>query len=411
MTAFIGPVGQPLANPTPVWSWSVGAWQDGKPSHELVSISNRSLSIKLNDISTASFAVNGRHRDAGHLVGQELIADLWISRSGTNLARYRLTGLSDAIDETSNVVTCTASSYEQLLDRRLLLIEAPGSQWYHDNMGGRNYVDTQLGTVIANLIQYAQGQLGDQPRINGNLGITGTDAFPPTTFISEPLMLSGGSSVWSGIKSIINRSDGPDFWIDEKLVAHLTSPHAGIDRGTTLAFPGNISKASGTTDQVTYMNTIYMSGGTIPNSSFPLPPPILTVPDIATRPEGRWETALSDPALTSVFTLNPAAQQYIDRYGDRVHTSWSITLSPTANWSPALLWPGDLVTLVIKDGYRDVLETVRCMELNIALDQNDVPTVTTTLGVVLPGDASALAFLGAKLNAVTRQLSQIKQAL
>lgn len=402
--------------PPPVWSWAVGTVRTGGgtalsgvaesvgggiPNWELGTITKRSLKISLNDVSTASYTVNGDSQDGLKIApldpGQplDLATDTWVFRNGVPVFRGRITGTSDDITPTDYNVGITASSYEELLDRRLfLLVGAP--QAHQDAVGNMVFAGTDQSVIVQALLDYAINQT------NGDLGVRTTPGLAATG-IPRNITFTVGTSVWSAIKSMISMSNGFDWFLDNTLIASIAPGHAGVSRGAILSYGGNVSTATGVTESGTYLNGVYMSGGTITNSSFVPQPISQSVGDIALRPEGRWETAISDPVLTDSASVQNAANYYLARYGDRLQTAWSITMKPGAWNGPSHIWVNDIVRLSIHRGriWTDI--DLRVYELDISIDQSGVDTVTCTLGSVNNNDRSVMKALAKKLNALAKQ--------
>lgn len=363
-------------------------------------ITSRSLKVSLNDVSTATYTINGDAEDARHIgpmdPGQpmDLATDTWVSRNGVPLFRGRITGTSDDIQGTSYNVGLTASSYEYVLDHRLFLLEGPPLA-HQDAVGNMVFAGTDQSDIVLALLAYAQGLP------NGNMGIL-TPVWT-TTGVLRNITFSVGTSVWAAIKSMISMSNGFDWFLDTNLNASIVAGHAGINKGALLSYGGNVSAASGVTEAGTYMNGIYMSGGTITNSSFVPQPISQSVSDIQRRPEGRWETAISDPVLTDSASVQSAANYYLTRYGDRLQTAWSITMTPGAWGGPGHIWVNDIVNLSIHRGRLAIDLGLRVYELDIAVDQSGIETVTCTLGTVNNDDRSVIKALAKKLSALAKQ--------
>jgi hypothetical protein len=402
MPALISSLNTPMSSPSvPVWSWAIGPSSGSAPSWELATITNRSLKVTLNDISTATYTINGDSVDATHIgpldPGQpmDLATDTWVSRDGIPLFRGRITGTADDIQASNYTVGMTSSSYEALLDRRLfLLLGAP--QTHQDAVGNMVFAGTDQSVIVQALLDYAAGQT------NGDMGIRTAPGWS-TTGVLRNITFSVGTSVWAAIKSMISMSNGFDWFLDTNLVASIVAGHAGINKGALLSYGGNVSAASGVTEAGTYMNGIYMSGGTITNSSFVPQPISQSVSDIQYRPEGRWETAISDPVLTDSASVQSATNYYLTRYGDRLQTAWSITMTPGAWGGPGHIWVNDIVNLSIHRGRLAIDLGLRVYELDIAVDQSGIETVTCTLGTVNNDDRSVIKALAKKLSALAKQ--------
>lgn len=401
MTSMISSLDTPGPAPSvPVWSWAIGRSSGTVPSWALATITNRSLKVSLNDISTATYTVKGDSSDATQIASLDpgapldLATDTWVSRNGVPLFRGRVTAARDDLQETSYDVGLTATSYEGLLDRRLFLLE--GAPLTHqDAVGNMVFAGTDQSDIVLALLAYANSLPN---------GITGIQTpVWTTTGVLRNITFSVGTSVWAAIKSMISMSNGFDWFLDTNLNATIAAGHRGVNRGATLSYGGNVTTASGVTDSGTYLNGIYMSGGTITNSSFVPQPVSESVSDIAYRPEGRWETAISDPVLTDSASVQSAADYYLTRYGDRIQTAWSVTMAPGAWGGPGHIWVNDIVTLSVHRGRLLVDVGLRVYELDIAIDQSGIETVTCTLGTVDNNDRSIIKALSKKLNALAKQ--------
>jgi hypothetical protein len=402
MTAFLSQINQPESQPAiPVWSWAVGGFAGGKPNWELATISARSLKIVLNDVSTATYTINGDSADAQNLAplanGQplDLATDTWVSRNGVPLFRGRITNATDDLEATKYDVNVTATSYEGVLDRRLLLLEgAPAA--HQDAVGNMVFAGADQADIVLALLNYAIDAS------NGDMGIRTVPSWSATGVLRN-ITFPVGSSVWAAIKSMIAMSNGFDWFLNTLLQASITPGHSGVYRGAVLSYGGNVTAASGVTDSGAYFNGIYMSGGTITNSSF-VPQPISeSVSDIAVRPEGRWETAIGDPVLVDSASVQSAADYFLQRYGDRVQTAWSITMAPGAWGGPGHIWVNDIVRWTLRRGRLNIDVSLRVYELDISVDQSGIETVTCTIGAVDNNDRSVIKALSRKLNALAKQ--------
>ena len=365
------------------YSWAVGqGGLNGVPSWELRSISNRSLHLLLNDISTCSYTVAGDTPDGSEIT--DLITDTWVMRNGVSLYRGRVTNTVDQIQETTYNLNVSCSDYIGMLDRRIL------------QDGDRVYTAQEQTAIVTDLLNYTQN------KPNGDLGLRLAAGYP-TTGVQRTQTFTNGSSIWQSIKSLVALDNGFDFTIDQHLGVQATYPPFGTYKGTTLSWGGNITQAVGTTDHSQYFNVVLQTGGLTTGGSGANPTSVVVAPDILSRLEGRWETALSNPELTTTTATGQAVEYYFNRYGERVNTMWQLTLAPGAWGGPSMLWPGDIVTVSIHRGRRLVDQQFRVYGLDISLDQNDVDTVTTTVGTIIPNDRSIMTLLAKKLNYLAKQ--------
>jgi hypothetical protein len=130
---------------------------------------------------------------------------------------------------------------------------------------------------------------------------------------------------------------------------------------------------------------------------------VLAETDIATRPEGRWEANYGDTSLTTGQMVSDAAGYNVERYGDRLNTSWSMTLAPGAWRGPDHIWIGDVVTYAVRRGRRDVVDQARVYELAITLDQSDIETVTLVVGQIVPGERALIKRIAHRVAYLSKQ--------
>lgn len=374
-----------MTTPSPVWTWSVGDWRVG-PTVALATATTRTVSVKLLDPSEVSITLPGDATEATAIT--DLVSDVWVERNGADIFRGRVVSSADDIQETTYNVTATAQDYRGVLDRRLLLD------------GDRTWTGVPQETIAGNLIDYTQGKSG------GTLGITHGSTFGswPATGINRTITFRDGDSIWNCIKSLTAMQNGFEFVIDSELVAQLYWPRrSGVDNGAVLDYGGAVRTASGTTDLSGYANVVRQSGGAPTGTSTPPTPVVLAEADIATRPEGRWEANYGDTSLTTNQMVTDSAAYNVARYGDRLNTSWRLTLAPGAWHGPSHIWVGDVVTYAVSRGRRDVVDKSRVYEIDISLDQSDNETVTIVVGQLIPGERAVIKRMANRLMYLSKQ--------
>lgn len=358
------------------WSWAVGRWAPNKPTRELVTTSARSLTINLWDPSTATFTINGDAPEA--LAVEDLTTDLWVSRNGTNLFRGRCAESIDDIQQTTYNLNVTATDYRGVLDRRLLL----------DSVD-KVYVPQAQELIVADLLTIAQADPG------GNLGIT--HSFPSTGTTRTGVTVKSGDSIWASIRSLMLTPGGFDFMIDQNLKAVLSFPNFGTVKSCILDYGGTVSTASGSTASANFSNVIRYSGGSSAGSSVVPPPVVVRDAGAGMSPAGLWETSLGDTSQTTADQVSQAATHWINYYGARINTAWSLTLAPGAWTGPNLFWIGDIVTYSIKRGRRNITDQGRIYSISISLDQNNNETVSVVIGAIVPTEYQSIKRMAKKL--------------
>ncbi len=362
------------------WRWAIGPWKAGasaKPwlqsqggaGRELVTASARTLQLKLLEPSDASFTVDGRSVEAGDV--EELITDLWVYRGSSPVFRGRVAApTTDTVaDRHTTVVGCR--DYREVLSRRQLQSDL-------------SWTSTEQSTIAWALVDHAMTQIG------GNLGVVkGTW---PTTGITRPsVTFKQGDSVGDSLKKLGQMDSGFDWDIDQDLKANLYFPARGVDQGVVLDQGGVVTKAIRVFDPARYANAIRQSGadGVTPTS--------LSVSDLATAREGRWDAQFGDTALTTADMVAKTASTNL-RLSSQLTPAYTLTLAAGAWGGPGHFWLGDTVTVAVKSGRLVDVVKSRIYEIGIVLDANDVETVTVTAGDVRLDARSVLRGIARRVN-------------
>lgn len=364
------------------WSWSVGDWRNGTPDYELINATGRTLNIRLLDPSDTSFTVLGDSTDALYIT--DLVSDVWVARNGNVLLRGRVTTTTDDIKEATYTLNVTAQDYRSVLQRRLLLD------------GDQTWTGVAQEQIVSDLLTYTQGKPG------GNYGIT--QGIWPATGVLRTVSFKDGDAIWDSIKALTAMENGFEFLIDATMTANLYWPrYSGVDRGVTIDYGGAVRLASGTTDTSSYANVVRQSGGALDGTSITPTPVVLAEADIVTRPEGRWEANYGDTSLTTDQMVSDAAAYTLSRYGDRLNTSWTLTLAPGVWQGPGHIWIGDIVTYAVRRGRRDVVDQARVYELTITLDESNVETVSLVVGQIIPGERALIKRIAHRVAYLSKQ--------
>lgn len=343
-------VAAPAVDTKPLWVWEVGDWR-GTPDTELRRATAKQLTISLLEPSTATFRLNGDSTEAGHIA--DLVTDLQVWRNGVPLYRGRVTSTGDELDVTAYELSVSTTDYRGLLDRRLLYVD-------------KTYTSAAQEVIAWDLITYAQTQDG------GDLDLT-QGQWPATGVIRASVEFKAGDSVWDSLSKLQGMDNGFELDITTAGVVNLYWPQkGGLDKGHVLDYGGNIEKASGQTKHDGYANAVRQSGadGVTPTTQ--------TVPDIVSRPEGRWDVSLGDTALTTNQMVADTAAYQLQQYST-LRTAWTLTFAPGRWRGPEHVWPGDIVTYAVKRGRRFDVAQARVYELSIAIDESGFETVSVTV--------------------------------
>lgn len=332
-------------------SLSIGDWRFNS-ERELITATDRKMSVNLLDPSTITFTLNGNHLDAQGI--REGISDIWWRRDGILLYRGRIVETTDQLDETSYTVSCTCTDYRGLLGHRIIF-------------GDQVYTSQEQANIALALITYSQSIVG------GNMNLT--KGSWPNTGQNATMTFRDGQTIWEALKSIITSNVGPDIIIDENKIYTLYYPQYAPNAAspTTLDYGGVISKVTRNVDMDAYANAIRQNGEAAAT------PVNITAPDIATRNEGRWDASFADPTLVTAATVSAAAQfNFNSAYN--ILPTYTLTFAPGQWRGPDHVWIGDTVDFSVRKGRLNLVDPVRVYSLSITLDANDVETVTLTVG-------------------------------
>lgn len=368
----------------PRYNISVGPWR-GDGEFELTSISNRHLTVKLNDPSEFSFDVMG---DAEVTRGKvsvneaslvnELVDDVWVTRNGMKLARCRIMTSTDTLNATDYGVHFTALDYRELLRRRVL-ITSNNNLVLPSGIYSEQFASWPIGTppeqVVWALIAHAESQPGMALGITqGEWEVTG---IPPT---AEVWRYADGDNIGWSIRNIALMDPGFDFWIDADKVAKLQKKR-GYDRGVVLDYGGIINSVTRNFNSDSFANMVRMSGR---QPSQPYTYPLSgsyeeqKLVDPYQTPEGGWATAIGDQSLLSPEQVQRAGKASYDRLS-RLAPTYTAVFQKGAWGGPEHVWVGDTVRLVVKRGRLVVDDLMRVFQIDISIDQNEVETVSVVL--------------------------------
>lgn len=349
------------------WQWVVGDWAVGQ-ERELTGATARSLTVKLADPSTASFQLYGKDSTAP-VIG-ELIDDLWIYRNGVAVFRGRVTDSSDDGDATRHTCAFEAVDYRGVLNRRMIPPTGAGNTPTYQTIATK----AQETIVWDDLLTPTQAVAG------GNLGIT-KGTWPSTGITRAGIIFGDGDSVWEQIRTLSAMANGFDFDIDANLTAHLYYPKRGTDQGSVLDYGGTVRSFRRSANTGSYANRIRVNGGDTGSvGPYRVTDQVSGLADPTLHPEGLWEASHSDPGTYELAPLQALAATKLAEVSTAQPT-WTFTMQAGAWRGPSHIWVGDTVTYTVRSGRLDVRnESARVQEIGISLDQNDVETVTVTVG-------------------------------
>lgn len=343
--------------PRPVWTFAAGPW-DGQPVTELSDATARSVTWRLTGSSEASITMPGLSPQVAAI--EEMITNLWVLRSGAALFCGRFGARNDQADTDTYTIQYGVGDYRALLARRQL--------YEGDTL---SYLNTDQAVIAWGLISSTQAKPG------GNLGIT-RGAGQTTGVVRDRSEYVAGQWIGESLDQLSQVTDGFDYDLTPNIATggmafDIYYPSRGTEKGRVLDYGGRVTGFTRQVDPGTFGNAVRGTGAD------GLAAVRMEAAALASAREGRWDLQYADTSITLPTTLSAKTAQALAT-GQYLVPSWSVTLQ-TGGWGgPADFWLGDQVTLVVKLGGLNVVESLRVQEIGLALDENDVETVTVTLG-------------------------------
>lgn len=338
--------------------------------------SNRSCTWRLADSGEAGFNLLGVPEASAWV--RPLASDLLVTFNSQGVWRGRIGPRTRAKDSDKQTTTANAVDYRGVIGRRLT--HSPQS-----------YPGTNIATAGWELIQKSQhGEM----MAGGDLRIT---AGQIDTITSRDLTFPAGQPIEEAITKLASESPGFDWWIDANLQYHAVARRGLALRDFTITYGVNAVGVDEQFDPTTYANVIVQTGAD------GLVPAVRAVTGLGDRPEGRWETAVSDPDLASQARVDAAADQSL-LARSALTPSYTVTLAPNA-WTPDDLFVGDHVRLRVDfDDGAPVEITERVTEITVSLDGDGNSTAQIVIGTALREDVAVLLRrLPARLSALNRR--------
>lgn len=362
------------------WQFLLADAAGANPTLELTRALSRKLTVRLTGTSEASCTLDGTSEQAQAV--NELATDLLVWRDGQPLHRGRIGATSDDLSADGHTVQLAAPDYRALLDRRMWLTDTTHT--------------AEDPTAIAwAAIAYTQAQTG------GNLGITDHSTPVGTTV---DYTAAAGETIRKTIDTLAQGGEqdtGAGFdWDITPDLTFTTWGKRGVEQQFTLDWGGNVLAVKRSVDPSAYANAVRASGSSGLTAEY------REAPDLATRPEGRFDSQVGLPDITGQQLLSGAADRLLADLlpdAETVNPSYTVTLRPD-RWTPDDLWVGDTTLLVIRSGRLDVVATCRVTELDCTVGDDGSETITVTLGVASP----ATRYLARFAN-VDRRLSTLER--
>lgn len=336
----------------PLWQFAVGPAGVGADT-ELTAATGRRVTVRLGQPSDAAFSLNGRHEQAAEV--EELVSDLWAYRDGALLHRGRVGTSSDEVSAAAHTCTFNAPDYRALLERRYL--------YDGDKL---SYVQEDEASIAWQLVQLTQARPG------GALGITRGSG--QTTGFRRDRLYTAGKGIGESISQLGDLSGGFDWEIDPLLRLNVFNPQRGNDTDEVLEFGGAVVSFTRALTPAEYGNAVRASAAADPRA-----PEYRAVPDIATRPEGRFEIERGFPDILEQSTL-AAKADYLLAEAKVLRPTYTLTLAPGRYPGPEKLWLGDTCLLALRSGRLDESSRQRVMEISFEPGVDGDETVRITVG-------------------------------
>jgi hypothetical protein len=332
----------------PHWQWVLvrPVTGGGATVAELTEARSRRIEFPLDGPAKAGFTFPGRHPQV-RLV-DEVETDVLIARDGLAVFRGRINTSEDTISETVHTCTFGAIDYRGMLDRRIVW---PGSTLV--------YTGADQAAIAADLIADTQAL--------GTLGIT----LPATTTgVARDRTYETGAVIGELITNLGRCLNGFDWDISPALALRIWYPARGATTPVFVAEYGRtVTSLRRTVSSSDFANAIRYSGADA------VPAALRTVtPGI----EGRWERQIGDTNLTTPAAVNESADGAIVELSG-IEPAYQVTLAPGA-WTPATVWLGDVIRLLVRSGRLDVDTTTRVVGVNIDLDDDGNETIALAVG-------------------------------
>jgi hypothetical protein len=340
------------------WQFVLAYPHGGDPYLDLQSCTGRTINMKLDEASQASFTMNGHSPEVLQI--RDLATDLIVLRDGMKIFRGRIAPTQDTLDATSHKCTFTAIDYRGLLDRRYIM------------EGDRTiYTEWEQEAMVWELISVTQA------KTNGNLGITRSNILG--SGISRDFAFEMGAKIGDEIQKLGDAVNGFDWEIDADLVLRIYFPLRGRVGDYYMDWGGAITSMNRAVDPTQFANVVRMQGGQLVTDG-PNLTSIAFSSDLDHDPAGRWEDVHSDGDLKSQALVEDRAVWYTQNEVN-IQPSYTVKLA-TDKWTgPEQLWLGDAPRLVISSGRLQVDNSnLRISEMNITIDDNGNEEVQPTLG-------------------------------
>jgi hypothetical protein len=360
----------------PRWQLLAGPASDG-PDTELTAATGRKLTCRLGQPSDVAFTLDGRHEQAAGIT--ELVTDIWAYRDRELLHRGRVGATTDQVTEDAHLTTFNAPDYRALLDRRWI-----------DDADKLSYVAEDQASIAWQIIQATQARPG------GDLQITRGDG--QTTGYLRDRLLTPGKYIGETLSQLGDVDSGFEWEVDAQLRFNTFTPQRGRGAVAVLDYGGAVASFTRAVTPADFANVVRATADADPRA-----PEVRTAADIATRPEGRWETDRGFPDILEQSTL-AAKADFLLADAATLRPSYTLTLAPGRYPGPDKLWLGDTCIVSVRSGRLDEHDAQRVMEIVFEPTEDGDEVVRITVG--RPDPAGQFA---QRLRTTDRRLSVLER--
>jgi hypothetical protein len=344
------------------WMWVCGPWFGG-PHHPLSRAKGRKVTLQLNDASSCSFDLDGRHPVAAQI--DELVTDVHALREPATggprdrVFRGRIGPSSDSLDPDRHTCSFTAWDYREVLVRRILWSSSP-----------REFAVVDQGSIVAAMVADTQSRDG------GGLGmtVTGTVTGQLRDRVYDP-----GASVGEEIQKLSETIDGFDWTIDApsqtSLELRIHYPAKGGATAVVLSWGDQlVHSINRTVNPGDYGNAIRGTGKAPEKAEGATVDPVEPTPvelgadDLGATPAGRWERAVGTDMTTAAGLAERVAWQLAE--SETIRPAYTVTLRRGAWGGRSHIDTGDYVRLRIRSGRLMVDTALRVHTITIPIDDD-----------------------------------------
>ena len=270
----------------------------------------------------------------------DLLTDVRVYRDGVLLYRFRITATDNEFTRETHTVNLIGTSYESLLNRRILLVDVNATRDQHQ--------------WAKWLIDYTQARY--------TLGINTTVS---NGGVSRNRKLRQGTTIREAIDDIAAAEGGFDWWIDANLQLRCQTPRRIKSWTWEWAWGVQIAELGRESPIDEYASGVLVVGATsetrLPDGTV-YPPPKAIYAKTPSYPRGLWERSFSYTDIVTTNSVTEKAKWHI-RDSSTLRPSYNVTLEPGA-WSPEVT-VGDKFALRIDGKPRPIRVQARIEEISI----------------------------------------------